>query len=42
MPRAWRLAGWLALTVVLTLSFIGYLTPDMRVQWANFMALCGL
>ena len=42
LSRVWRLVGWLAITAVLALSFIGYLTPDMRVQWANFVALCGL
>jgi hypothetical protein len=36
-----RVAGGLALAAVLALSFIGYLTPDMQVQWANFMSLCG-
>ncbi len=42
-PRTtlWRIAGWLALTAVLALSFIGYLTPHMQVQWANFMSMCG-
>jgi len=36
-----RVAGWLALTAVLALSFVGYLTPQMQVQWANFMSMCG-
>lgn len=36
-----RVAGGVALAAVLALSFIGYLTPDMQVQWANFMSLCG-
>ncbi|HUH58859.1 MAG TPA: hypothetical protein VL001_02150 [Candidimonas sp.] len=36
-----RIAGWFALTAVLALSFIGYLTPHMQVQWANFMSMCG-
>ncbi|WP_202411771.1 hypothetical protein [Paracandidimonas lactea] len=39
--RSWRLAGGIALALVLALAFLGYLTPDMRVQWANFVALCG-
>lgn len=37
----WRFVRLLALFVVLGLAFIGYLTPDMQVQWANFVALCG-
>jgi len=36
-----RIAALVLLAVVLTLAFIGHLTPSMRVQWANFMALCG-
>ena len=37
----WQIVGLIALFAVLGLSFLGYLTPDMRVQWANFVALCG-
>jgi hypothetical protein len=37
-----RVAGGVALAAVLALAFIGYLTPDMQVEWANFMWLCGL
>lgn len=33
--------GRLALIVVLGLAFVGYLTPGMRIQWANLMTLCG-
>ena len=33
--------GRLALIVVLGLAFVGYLTPSMRIQWANLMTLCG-
>lgn len=36
-----KLAGRLALLAVLVLAFVGYLTPDMRIQWANLMTLCG-
>lgn len=41
LSRPWRIAGVLLLFVVLGLSFLGYLTPDMRVEWENFVALCG-
>ncbi|MFW7342136.1 hypothetical protein V0R37_11380 [Pollutimonas sp. H1-120] len=37
----WRYAGFAALLVVMGLAFAGYLSPEMRVQWANFAALCG-
>src|SRR3546814_20386616 len=37
----WSYAGILAVLVVMALAFIGYLSPEMRVQWANFAALCG-
>ncbi|PLC50633.1 hypothetical protein CR159_06385 [Pollutimonas subterranea] len=37
----WRVVGWLALAAVLALSFVGHLTPQMQVQWANFMSMCG-
>jgi len=36
-----RAAGLLLLAVVLALAFMGHLTPAMRVQWANFVSLCG-
>lgn len=36
-----RLAGLALLAVVLALAFAGHLSPDMRVQWANFMSMCG-
>lgn len=36
-----RLAGRAALLAVLGLAFAGYLSPDMRIQWANLMTLCG-
>lgn len=38
---AGRVIGRLALLAVLGLAFLGYLTPDMRIQWANLMTLCG-
>lgn len=39
--RRARIAGWLAVGAVMVLAFIGYLTPDMRIQWENFLSLCG-
>lgn len=36
-----RVVGALVLAAVLGLSFLGYLTPDMRIQWENFMSMCG-
>ncbi len=36
-----RAAGLLLLAVVLALAFMGHLTLAMRVQWANFVSLCG-
>ncbi len=38
---AGKIIGRLALVAVLGLAFVGYLTPDMRIQWANLMTLCG-
>ena len=37
----WRYAGIAALLAVMALAFAGYLSPEMRLQWANFAALCG-
>ncbi|NYT58100.1 hypothetical protein H0A65_04090 [Alcaligenaceae bacterium] len=37
----WHYVGIAALLVVMALAFAGYLSPEMRVQWANFAALCG-
>lgn len=36
-----RVAPPLLLALVLGLSFLGWLSPDMKLQWENFMALCG-
>ncbi len=38
---AWRVAGFLVLFLVLALAFAGHLSPDMKLQWENLMALCG-
>ncbi|TFL15422.1 hypothetical protein CSC67_01430 [Pusillimonas caeni] len=36
-----RAAGLMLLALVLAVAFMGHLTPAMRVQWANFVSLCG-
>jgi hypothetical protein len=41
LSRRWRIAGGIAVSLALALAFVGYLGPDMRVQWANFVSLCG-
>lgn len=40
-PRIGRVAGLVALAVVLGLAFVGHLSADMQLQWENLMALCG-
>jgi hypothetical protein len=42
-PRfsAKRVAGGIAIAAALALAFIGYLSPYMQVQWANFVTFCG-
>jgi len=37
----WRRVGLVVLFIVMALAFAGYLSPQMRLQWANFAALCG-
>jgi hypothetical protein len=37
-----RAAGLLALLAVLAIGFVGYLHPDMRLDWAAIAQLCGL
>ncbi|NYT84128.1 hypothetical protein [Pollutimonas harenae] len=37
----WRYLGLAAVLLVMALAFAGYLSPEMRLQWANFAALCG-
>jgi len=39
--RVWRAAGLTLLGVVLALSFLAYLSPDMLLQWESLAALCG-
>ncbi|MFC4158514.1 hypothetical protein [Chitinimonas lacunae] len=41
MMNGWRLLGWLALMVALTLGFVAYLSPTAMVTMANLWALCG-
>jgi hypothetical protein len=33
---------WLATTALLALGFVGYLHPDMRLDWAAIAQMCGL
>ncbi|CAJ48522.1 hypothetical protein BAV0911A, partial [Bordetella avium 197N] len=41
-PRRWlRYLGGLALAAVLLLGFVGYLSPDMRLNWESVAAMCG-
>jgi len=39
--RVWRLTGLALLGLVLALSFLAYLSPDMQLQWETLAALCG-
>ncbi|MFT0851189.1 hypothetical protein VRY85_10445 [Achromobacter sp. F4_2707] len=39
--RVWRVARVLILLAVLGLAFVGHLSPAMKLQWENLMALCG-
>ncbi|HLU00505.1 MAG TPA: hypothetical protein VKZ70_12275 [Burkholderiaceae bacterium] len=39
--KTWRIAGFALLLGVLALAFAGHLSPDMKLQWENLMALCG-
>ncbi len=39
--RVLRMVGLIALAAVLGVAFLGYLSPDMALQWENLMALCG-
>lgn len=38
---ALRALGRVAVALVLGLAFLGYVSPEMRLQWENLMALCG-
>jgi len=39
--RIWRVAGLTLLGVVLALSFLAYLSPDMLLRWESLATLCG-
>src|SRR5690606_17543852 len=39
--RVARAAGLVALALVMGLAFLGYASPEMKLQWENLMALCG-
>ena len=38
---AWRVMGGIALAVVLTVGFLGYTQPDLRLNWETLAAMCG-
>jgi hypothetical protein len=35
-------ARWAAVAALLAVGFVGYLHPDMRLDWAALAQLCGL
>jgi len=37
-----RAAPWALLAAVLAFGFVGYLHPDMRLDWAALAQMCGL
>ena len=39
--KSWRVAGWVLLTLILTLGFLGYLMPSMRINWQSIASMCG-
>jgi hypothetical protein len=44
MPKLswpWRVAGWSALALALTIGFMGYFMPDVRLNWETIAAMCG-
>lgn len=40
--RRLRWIGWLGAAVLLAVGFLGYLHPDMRLDWAAIAQMCGL
>ncbi len=39
--KGWRVTGWVLLALILTLGFLGYLMPSMRVNWQSIASMCG-
>jgi hypothetical protein len=37
-----RMVLWAALAAILAVGFVGYLHPDMQLDWAALAQLCGL
>ena len=37
-----RFLLWAAVAAVLAVGFVGYLHPDMRLDWAALAQMCGL
>lgn len=42
LPALWRTALWAAIAAALAVGFVGYLHPDMRLDWAALAQMCGL
>lgn len=36
-----RVASWFLLAAVLTLGFLGYMMPSVRVNWQTIASMCG-
>ena len=37
-----RVGVWAALAALLAVAFVGYLHPDMQLDWAALAQMCGL
>ncbi|CAM4376738.1 Phage protein [Bordetella tumbae] len=37
----WRALGGIALVAVLALGFLGYMRPDLQLNWETLAAMCG-
>jgi hypothetical protein len=42
MSRRFTWIAWLAAAGLLAVGFVGYLHPDMRLDWAAIAQMCGL